>query len=105
MIDDNKSIFEVFLTATVVDAVKDIQRYHITVFPCPHSLKAEPGTRPVTRKDLLKKDLRKVILKHQLVSNTTSSISTYQGRRAEPRDLERRQRDALVKKIFQSAIL
>jgi hypothetical protein len=52
---------------------------------------------------LLKKHLRKAFLKHQLVSSTTSSTSTYQERRADPRDPERRQRDALVKSILKTA--
>jgi hypothetical protein len=68
-------------------------------------VEAEPGTRPVTRKDFSRKDLRKVFLKHQLVSRTTSSTSTCQDRRADPRDLERRQRDALVKSILKTATL
>jgi hypothetical protein len=59
----------------------------------------------VTRKDLSRKDLRKVVLKHQLASNTTSSTSTYQERRADPRDPGRRQRDALVKSILKTATL
>jgi len=88
-----------------VDAVKDIQRYHKTVFTCPHSVEAEPGKRPVTRKDLSRKDLRKAFLKHQLVSSTTSRTSTYQDGRADPRDLQHRQRDALVKKILKTATL
>jgi hypothetical protein len=67
-------------------------------------VQAGPGTRPVTRKDLLKKDLRKAFLKHQLVSSTTSRTSKYLVEE-QSHTIWNAKHDASVKKIFQSAIL
>jgi hypothetical protein len=40
-------------------------------------VEAEPGTRPLTIIDWLKKALRKIFLKHQLVSSTTRAAYQY----------------------------
>lgn len=63
------------------------------------------GHKACDEKRFFKKDLRKVLLKHQLVRTILSSTAAIHYREAVPRDLGRRQRDALVKRIWETATL